>query len=275
MAYVSPGDGSLDYYPCRYGTSRLIFRGPRRDLSLPFVAALGGTETYGKFVPEPFTTLIEGGTGLRMVNLGCMNAGVDVYLRDPAIMGLVARAQATVVQVMGAQNLNNRFYTVHPRRNDRFVHASAHLRSIFRDVDFTEFNFTGHMLQTLQAVSADRFEVLAEELRAAWVLRMKSLLAALPGKVALLWVAEGRPPDPGRRADLTKTPILVDSEMLAAVRGMAAACVEVVISPEALARRADGMAYGALDAPATRHLPGPAAHREVANALAPVLKGLI
>ena len=70
MAYAYPGDGALDYFPCRYGMSKLLFRGPHRELDGPFCAVLGGTETYGKFVADPYPALVEQMTGLRMVNLG-------------------------------------------------------------------------------------------------------------------------------------------------------------------------------------------------------------
>jgi hypothetical protein len=59
----------------------------------------------------------------------------------------------------GAQNLSNRLYTVHPRRNDRFLRASGILRTIYRDVDFTEFHFTRHMLDHLRCLSEDRFDI--------------------------------------------------------------------------------------------------------------------
>ena len=55
-----------------------------------------------------------------------------------------------MIQVSGAQNLSNRFHAVHPRRNDRFLRASTLLKTIYRDVDFTEFNFTRHLLTTLR-----------------------------------------------------------------------------------------------------------------------------
>ncbi len=184
MAYAYPGDGALDYFPCRYGKSKLLFRGPRRDLAKPYVAVLGGTETYGKFVPVPYPALVEQQTGLRMVNLGCINAGPDVYVNEPVVLDIASKAQVTVVQIVGAQNLSNRFYAVHPRRNDRFLRASSLLCTIFREVDFTEFHFTRHMLQTLQAVSPEKFEVVAEELRAAWVARMIGLLNMIPGKIS-------------------------------------------------------------------------------------------
>jgi hypothetical protein len=179
MAFAFPGDGSLDYFPCHYGKSKLMFRGPRQNIEVPYCAVLGGTETYGKFVPRPFVAMVEDISGHQMINLGCMNAGPDVYLNDPDILRIVSRAELAVVQVMGAQNLSNRFYAVHPRRNDRFLRASSWLKSLYRDVDFTEFHFTRHMVQTLQEVSADRFEVVVTELRENWVARMLDLLARI------------------------------------------------------------------------------------------------
>ncbi|RGP38304.1 DUF6473 family protein [Pseudotabrizicola alkalilacus] len=274
MAFEYPGDGSLDYYPCRYGMSRVLFRGPRRDLDRPYVVTLGGTETYGKFVPEPYPALIEAATGLRMVNLGYVNAGLDLYLKDSAVLETASRARLAVVQIVGAQNLTNRFYSVHARRNDRFLRASSYLRNIYREVDFTEFSFTRHMLSTLQAVSENRFEVLAEELRAAWVTRMKTLITSLPCKTVLLWVANTPPPSPGRRSDLTHDPLLVDAEMVAVLRAQVTCYVEVVASPDALLRGTSGMAYAPFDAPAAQGLPGPAVHRQIADQLGPELQRL-
>ncbi|MDZ4134850.1 MAG: DUF6473 family protein, partial [Paracoccaceae bacterium] len=185
MAYAYPGAGALDYLPCRYGNSKLLFRGPQRALDDPYCAVLGGTEAYGKFIPSPYPALVEAQTGLKTVNLGCVNAGPDVYLNDPEVLEIAANARLTIVQLMGAQNQTNRFYSVHPRRNDRFLSASPWLRTIYREVDFTEFHFTRHMLQTLQDVSPDRFDVVAEELRAVWVGRMQDLLGRLRGKTLL------------------------------------------------------------------------------------------
>jgi len=271
MAYDYPGAGAPDYFPCRYGTSKLLFRGPRRSLDVPYVVALGSTATYGKFVTQSYPALVEAATGLQIVNLGCVNAGPDVFLNDPSVLAVAASAQVSVVQIMGAPNLTNRFYTVHPRRNDRFLMAQPLLKAMFREVDFTEFTFTRHMLQTLQETAPDRFAVVAEDLRAVWVSRMQALLKALSGRVLLLWIAD-RPPAP--RADipdLRQDPVLVDAEMIAAVMPFARDFLAVVSSPEALARGVQGMAYGPMEGPVARLVPGPAIHREVAAALAPRL----
>ena len=56
MAYAFPGAGALDYSPCSYAASRLTFRGPKADVKEPFISCIGGTETYGKFIPTPIPT---------------------------------------------------------------------------------------------------------------------------------------------------------------------------------------------------------------------------
>lgn len=275
MAYVYAGEGSLDYYPCRYGKSKLLFRGPRRDLEGAYVTVLGGTETYGKFVPAPYPVLVEQETGIKMVNLGAVNAGFDVFLNEPAVLDIAAKARAVVIQLVGAQNLSNRFYSVHPRRNDRFLRASSQLQSLFRDVDFTEFHFTRNMLHGLQRVSPERFEVVAEELRATWVARLTALLDTLPTRTILLWFASHPPPQPGTRADLALDPLLIDSAMISAVRSRAADYIEAISSPRARVRGLEGMAFAPMEEPAAMGIPGPAVHQEVATCLSAALARLL
>ena len=176
MAFAFQGAAALDYSVCRYGSSKVQFRGPRCDLSGPYVACLGGTETFGKFVPDPFPALVQGRLGIPIANLGCVNAGLDVFLNEPAIADVAAGAKVTVLQILGVQNLSNRYYTVHPRRNDRFVHAAPGLKALYRDVDFTEFHFTRHLLGVLAHLPVS-WTALGEGLR-----MNLSLQRALPAK---------------------------------------------------------------------------------------------
>lgn len=273
MAYVYPVDGSLDYLPCRYGRSRLLFRGPRRDVSGRYAVVLGGIEAYGRYIPQPFPALVEAGLDLPVVNLGCPNAGPDAWMGDPAVMEIVSRAAVTVVQVPGAADLTNRLYAVHSRRNDRFLRASPVLQAIYRGVDFTDFSFTRHMLRSLFDVGPERFALVAEELRSAWAARMGALMAQIPGQKVLLWMAD-RPPGPRRDAPLGE-PVLVDAAMLEALATQADALVTAVTSARAKARGVEGMVFPAMAEPAARGVPGVAAHEEVAAALVPVLRGLM
>ena len=276
MTYEVLGPGPLDYLPCRYGTSRLIFRGPKRSLDPGYVAFLGGTETYGKFIPTPFPALVERAINQVCVNFGQLNAGIDAFSRDPFVLEAAARADVTVIQILGAQNLTNRFYSVHPRRNDRFVTASAVLKAIFRDVDFSEFHFNKHMLDHLYHVSAERFYTVRQELQEAWVARMLLLLQQIPGKTVLLWLADHAPEPASAYAPdgIGADPLFVTRDMIDRVSESATALVEVVISPEARSRGTEGMLFNEMEEAAAAKLPGPFAHREVAQALAACLNGL-
>lgn len=272
MAYAYAGEGPLDYCPCRYGASRHVFRGPARDLSLPFVAAFGATETYGRFIREPWPALVEAETGFRMVNLGVPNAGPDAYLTDPGVLAVASKARAVVLQCPGAANLTNPFYAVHPRRNDRFLRALAPLVRLYPEVDFTNFHFTGHLLTTLHDLSPQRFGRLAEGLRRTWVGKMQALAAAPGVPVVLLWMG---PAPPGAGAGPGAGPVPVDAEMMAQVSERVALRVDAVFSPEARAAGSEGMAHGPMERPAAEGLPGPAAQAETATAVSRALEALL
>jgi hypothetical protein len=274
MAYEHQGDSALDYFPCRYGHSKLLFRGPRRKLEGTYCAVLGGSETYGKYIADPFPALLEKRLRVPVVNFGYMNAGADVFLNEPVIIDACNKARVTVVQLLGAHNMSNRFYAVHPRRNDRFLRSSALMKTIFREVDFTEFHFTRHMLLSLKRRSPEKYALLEVELKAAWVARMRLLLQKIVGQSVLLWLgdhhAEGR-----SRDELGMEPLLLDREMIDAVRPFATDFVRVEPSETACSAGTEGMMYPALEAPAAAQMPGPLIHEEIAAALTPALRHLL
>jgi hypothetical protein len=275
MAFVYSGAGSLDYSPCRYGMSKLIFRGPKQALDRPYTVVLGGTETYGKFVAQPYPSVLAQKTGRLVVNLGYVNAGPDAYLNDPGTLAIAAGSEVAIVQLIGAANVSNRFYTVHPRRNDRFVMATPWLRALFPEVDFTEFHFTGHLVQTLHHVSPKRFALVAAELRAVWLDRMRQLLGRLSGKVVLLWMADQPPPPAAPEPEPSARPLLVDAKMIAELRSAADAYVEYVISLAAATEPVTRKVFDPLEEPAALDTPGPLAHVEAAAALEAALKLLM
>jgi len=274
MSFEGSGASALDDLPCRYGASRLLMRGPARTLDAPYVAVLGGTETYGKFVTNPFPALLDHSLGKDCVNLGCANAGIDSFLNDPDILGIGARADLAVVQVMGAQNLNNRYYRVHPRRNDRFLEPTALLTEIYGEIDFTEFNFNKHLVCTLNRVCPSRFAVVRDELRRAWLGRMSLLLRALGPKVVLLWLRYEPHASGQSGADLGDEPMLIDRDMLDQLADETHAIVEVQVQRAGPSGDMDGMMFGAMQAPAAEHMIGPDSHRRIAEALGRGLAGL-
>ncbi len=289
---LEPG---ISYAPVRYGSSRLVFRGPRRALDGRHVAFVGGSDTYGRSVAEPFPALIEEVLGEACVNLGQVNASIDVAVNDPIVLEACRDAALTVVEVTGAGNMSNRFYQVHPRRNDRLTRVSTVMQAVFPEVDFSEFCFTRHMLGHLLARAPDRFPILLEELQAAWSARMRTFLDAVGTNVVLLWLSPHLPSDApweGRPDPLGRDPLFVTRRMVDALRPRVRGVV--MVRPPAWTPMEAGAPVGAsvvahagaavgplaeggpwvAAAQAARAL-GPAGHREAAAALTGVIRSAL
>lgn len=268
MAFERLDESPLNYNQCRYGQSKLLFRGPRRSLKGEYYCFIGSSETYGKFVEKPFVDQVEERLGTPCANFSAVNAGIDAFVHDQSLIGLCGRSRGTVIQVMGAQNMSNRLYTVHARRNDRFLKASTLLQTIYREVDFTEFSFTRHMLTTLKAISPQRFAAIEMELRAAWVARMELILRQIGGRRILLWLREPQPAlESG--ASLGAEPLFVDGSLVGRLDQMADEIIEV----DATHSRGDvtGMVHSPLEAPAAREMIGVKLHKKIADRLVDVL----
>ena len=271
MSFEKRGPMPLTYEPVSYPGSVLRFRGPASAMEAPYILCLGGSETFGRFIHAPYATQLAEKLPHTVVNMGVMNAGLDVLMHDPAIIGATRNAAAVVLQITGAQNISNRLYGVHPRRNDRFVKTTAMLRTIYRDVDFTEFHFTRHLLSHLQGLSAERFGIVIAELRVAWMARMRSLLCEIDVPVHLLWLARHHPEDPLQTGTLGPDPLFITPDMLAEVRAMAASLSIISPSDTQMAQSTRGMFFAAREEAAARDLPGPDLHDRAATALLPLL----
>lgn len=262
MSFEVPGVGAPNEMQCRYGASKLMFRGPHRNLDDPYVAFLGGSETYGKHVQKPFVAMLDDEIDMNCINLGVVSAGLDAFVNDPEILTIAGRSDQVVVQILGAQNLSNRFYRVHPRRNDRFLEASALLSAIYRDVDFTDFHFIKHMLGALQAISPDRFATVLDEIQQAWLSRMRLLVQAINNDVVLLWLQYHE--DAGA---LGPEPLAITAAMVDQLRPIVRDVVEISVIPARLNGEVGDMMFGQMQAPAAGHLIGPSEHRQIAITL--------
>ncbi len=257
------GVGTPEISTCKYKGARLWVRGPRRSLDAPFVACLGGTETFGKYVQSPFADELETALGKTCVNFGSLNAGLDALVMDENLLALSSKADVVVLQLLGAQNLTNPFYRVHPRRNDRFLEATQLLRQTYPEVDFTEFSFNRHLLTKLNAVCPKRFNVIRKTLQDLWRARMRLLLAALDTDVVLLWLryTDQRAPAPD----------LITQKVTSTLAGYVRAIVEVPIKTAGSARELSDMHFDPMSAGSASRLPGPSAHRRIATRLCEVL----
>ena len=275
MRHETIDSGGLTYPSCRYGMSRLTFRGPKQSLDKPYLAFIGGTETYGKFIADPFPALVAGKAKKTCINFGTVNGGVDAFVNDPTVMSICHDAEMTVVQVMGANFLSNRFYSVHPRRNDRFLRASTVMQAIFHDVDFSQFTFTRHMLGALYKLAPERFEVVVSELRAAWVARMRNMLGQTGPRVALLWFSRDPMTDLPwfeQPNALKVDPLFITKEMIDELRPLVKTVIEVVPTATAQNEGTKGMHFPPLQSQAASEMLSVASHHEAGTQIAETLR---
>lgn len=271
MTISAMRDRAIDYMPCRYNGSRLWFRGPARRLDRPYLACLGGCTVYGRYLAEPMTDILAARLSWPVVNLGVENSGVDAYLNDPAALLTAARARIALVELSGGHNISNRFYTVHPRRNDRFLSASSALRALYPEMDFTEVHFTRHLLSSLHRLCPERFRDVVSELRTAWLSRMQRLIGSLSVEPVLFRFAPVALSDKGAGQALPED--VLDADTVNRLRPYALKIVDIV-PPDWTAGKGQ-MIVPDLDAARLRGLPGPVAHRHAADALALALRPLL
>jgi hypothetical protein len=224
-------------------------------------------------VPYPFPSLISDQCGCQAANFGYPNAGPDLFLNQPELIDLANKSVLTIVQIMGAQNVTNRFYKVHPRRNDRFVAPSEVLRTFYPDVDFTDMTFTGHLLKVLEQTSIDRHAMIVAELKSAWIARMRRLIRALSGPVLLLWITPSR--TASSHADEWSGPTLIDGEMINQITTQKTGVLKVAIPSSDLNASTDGLVFPEMERVGALRVLPVAAHRAVAGALRPVVENAI
>ena len=266
---------SLEYNPCRYGASKIMFRGPAQRLKGDYIAFLGSTETFGRFIETPFPRLLEETTGMTTINLGCIQAGIDAYLTSPGLIDICSDAKVTVIQIMGAPNMSNRFYTVDPRHNERFLRASRRFKEIFPEVDFSEYDQVRHMLTDIARIGPDRLHLVRHELQCAWVARMRTLMDRITGPKVLLWLADHAPFSAATGGTICRDPLFIDRAMLNAIQGGAEGMVEIVATQGEIDAGRARMVYEEAEMEAATEMLGPLVHDRTADALSPLLTDLV
>lgn len=271
MSFEKRPQTPLDYQSVSYPGSMAEFRGPSADLKEKQVVCIGGTETFGRFIEHPFSELLSASLGRPVANLGAMNAGLELILNDAAIHEALEHADHVVLQITGAHLMTNRFYRVHPRRNDRFLRASSALSTVYRNTDFTEFHFVRHMLSVLSVDSAERFAIVMRELQEAWVARMKTLIGRIEVPVHLLWMSLSPPAE--RRADLDNgtDPLFITDAMLKEVAAAASTLTVTTATSEERDLPTEGKVFSPREIAAAKVLPGPAQHDRAADMLAEII----
>lgn len=265
MSYHESDATGAEESVCRYGASKMWFRGPKRLLVKPYVACVGGNETFGRFVESPYPAILEQRLEKQCVNFGSLFSGADALARDPEIPNLMGGAEVCVLQLPPVLNQTNRFYRVHPRRNDRVLEATADLVALYPELDFADVHFVRHLTSRLAEIADARFEVVAAELRQAWGRALRKVLESANNRVLLLWLDWDRSTmaDPSYRG-LTD-PVQITQEMIDELSDVCAATLRLVVRPSGASDDLEDMLFGTLQQPMAEYMIGPATHREIAQ----------
>ena len=93
MSYVAMDARPVDFILCQYGNSKNLFRGPKKSCKHSYGVCLGGADTFGGKVPNPFSAMLEREMGMPILNLGAQHSGAGFYTEDDAIHEIIENAQ--------------------------------------------------------------------------------------------------------------------------------------------------------------------------------------
>ncbi|MEM1163383.1 MAG: DUF6473 family protein [Pseudomonadota bacterium] len=281
MAEQLIDDPMFDYKLYRFGRSRQVFRGPQPDLRGKYVSFLGGSSTFGRYVDVPYSQIIGQELSITALNLGSEGAGPGFFLSDPEVLRTASSSTVCVVHAMCATALSNRMFSVRPRRNRRIHAVSDLLIGIYPEVDFHRFSFVNALLRHLEAIDDNRFKLVMNEMKNAWIGRTQTLLSSLECKTVLLWFSQRAPEDPEHDPeDPANYPHCVDRAMIDAVKGAADGYVECVTSvglPQDLTVDGNAVLFKPSGEPINHNnsFPSPHMHQAAAELLIPEIRRVL
>jgi hypothetical protein len=264
-------DYTLEETVCITGEA---FRGPLPNFDEPFVACIGGAQTFGRFVHTPFTQLLQNELGIPVANLGLGGAGPRYALR-PDVLAILNRARLVVVQYFSGRSASCSLFdnSAGGRNSGRFLPTNQHMSY---ERFFKEMEARGE---------PELMQRIVEETRADYAHTMREIARAIrPPKLAL-WISR-RPPayEPQwveRYGWMNFFPQLLDHTVTAASAPSFDAYVECVSKrglPQKLwpaTAAIDGAILGDDGHLYNEYYPTPEMHLDAAAQLSPVCRKLL
>lgn len=283
MTYQKPDKPFINYQVYKWGRLEQFFRGPKPDLSAPYIACLGAAQTFGRYVETPFPAHLAQSLGRNVANFGSGGVGPGFFLRDSMVLEAASNAELCIIQVMSARSLSNRLFKVQPKRNAQLKAVSKALEELFPHVDFETFTYAHNMLNQIAENDPERFIDVEQELKTAWIARMRLLLDSIHTKKIVFWFSERAPEEeagPRLQKPMLKYPQFVDADMLAAIAPHADAVVRCVTSvglPQALLVDGEAVLKTPYGAPVreNRYYPSPEMHEAAAASLEAPVRDLL
>lgn len=164
------------------GIAEHRFRGPIPDLSRPYFACIGGAQTFGRFVADPYPQQLARSLGLPCLNLGLGGAGPR-FARHPSVLRHLQQARFVVVQMFSGRSASNsRFDNTGDGRNfGRTIGSNREQR--FED-------FLRDMIELGDRALLERT---VREQRDDYVGHSVAVGRALQPPTVLLWLSRRRP----------------------------------------------------------------------------------
>ncbi|MBK1648036.1 DUF6473 family protein [Rhabdochromatium marinum] len=154
-----------------------------------YLACIGGAQTLGRFVAQPYSEQLGKTLGLETLNLGHGGGKPRYFLECPGILEHINKAALVVVQIPSARGVETSFFKPISIKNailqDKRPGYSKSPR--FADKVYKEF---------LENEAPEIIDQLQREIRANWMEEMTELLTAIQVPKVLLWFST-RTPDTG------------------------------------------------------------------------------
>lgn len=151
---------SIDYHFYSLPGFSARFRGPIAQLKRPFLAIWGGSDLFGRYVPEALSHFLARDLDQQVVNFSIQQAGVDALMWQGLFERYAQEAQMNIIQTLPILNASNPYYKVHPLRNDRVTLISPKLKALFPEARFEEVYFIGHLWQEVKMICPDRAKLM-------------------------------------------------------------------------------------------------------------------
>jgi hypothetical protein len=248
---------------------KIRFRGPRPELSRPFVACIGAAQTFGRFVTEPFSDQLSRRLESSCVNLGLGGIGPRFWLQEN-VVAFLRRARLVVVQIMAGRSASNSLFDNSDAGNLKGrVIATGQIKRFESFLDDLVQQGDRRLLERVVAETRQDY--------AATMLRLAEALRGVP--TVLLWISRRKPayrPDwssaPGI---LREFPQLIDQGVVDRIRpafGAYVECTSEVGIPQRLWRSDKALDGAELEPDGwlyNRYYPSPEMHSIAADLLAP------
>ena len=276
----------VDYQPYRLDEA-IIDRSTRRPLHVRgpkprrlepgrYLVCLGAAQTFGRFCPRPFPTILQERLGIPVLNVSHGGAGPAFYCGDnERLLAILNEASAVIVQVMSG------------RSDSSSLFESDGVGYFRRRADGTYVGCDDAFSELIRSQPRAVCARVVEETRQSWCASYQRLLSGIKVPKILLWFATRTPfYRQGWRtlAELFgEFPQLVNPEMLADIKGHCERYVECVTSrglPEPLIDRFTGAPTVVTDPWTSKpwernwYYPSAAMHEDAANLLEPVCRAM-